>query len=323
MRNTFPLYRKGHYLGWLFLIFSMLITPALVLGMETLPNQFNNNFSIDGVLPKAWYMATNETDAYHLLSESVVENHIAPPLNSSEAINIPLDPERSALNPPVGRWFGRYSLLARDMGYLVVPASVILGLLYIAPESISNWDEEDKDNSLSDLGSKWWDNVSNGPVWDEDDWWLNWIGHPYWGAAYYIHARHYAYSRLESFWYSFFVSNVLYEYGVEAFAEEPSIQDLISTPVGGWLVGEFIFIPLEAKIIANDNTLFGSRVLGKTTRFLMDPLGSIIRPLRRFTHRKRGTRSDNPSAFKQEVPLSIYPMIGENSIGFHFRMTIW
>ena len=323
MIHTFYLHRKRHHLGWLLLISTLFFTPSLVFGAKSLDHQLDGEFSFTFDLSQTWQLANSDTAGYRLVPVSSMANNDPSIQKTREAINIPLDPERSVLNPPVGRWFGRYSLLARDMGYLVVPATVILGLLYIAPESISNWDEEDKDNSLSDLGSKWWDNVSNGPVWDEDDWWLNWIGHPYWGAAYYVHARHYAYSRLESFWYSFFVSNVLYEYGVEAFAEEPSIQDLISTPVGGWLVGEFIFLPLEAKIIANDNTLFGSRVLGKTTRFLMDPLGSIIRPLRRFTHRKKGSPSESPEETRTVMPFSIFPMIGENRFGLHLHLAFW
>lgn len=273
-------------------------------------------------LSQRWDQVAYREKAYHLANITLADEGNDNPRSLSTPINVPLDPERSALHPPEGRLLGKYSLLARDMGYLIVPASVILGLLYVAPESVSNWDEEDKDNSLSDLGSKWWDNVSDGPVWDEDDWWLNWIMHPYWGAAYYIHARHYAYSRWESFWYSFIVSNVLYEYGVEAFAEEPSIQDLISTPVGGWLVGEFIFLPLEAKIIANDNTLFGSRALGKTARFLMDPLGSIIRPIRGYTQRTFGRHAaENPSGINA-APIHVYPMVGENLVGLHLRISL-
>ncbi len=273
-------------------------------------------------LSQRWDGVAYGEKAYHLANVTLAAEENDSPRPLSAPINVPLDPERSALHPPEGRLLGKYSLLARDMGYLIVPASVILGLLYVAPESVSNWDEEDKDNSLSDLGSKWWDNVSDGPVWDEDDWWLNWIGHPYWGAAYYIHARHYAYSRWESFWYAFFVSNVLYEYGVEAFAEEPSIQDLISTPVGGWLVGEFIFLPLEAKIIANDNTLFGSRALGKTVRFLMDPLGSIIRPIRRYTQSTFGRQAAGSPSGINATPIHLYPMVGENLVGLHLRISL-
>lgn len=273
-------------------------------------------------LSKTWAEIAVEENAYHLAAVSMDSKDDDDSQPSSTPINVPLDPERSALHPPQGRLFGKYSLLARDMGYLIIPASVVLGLLYIAPESISNWDEDDKDNSLSELGEKWWDNVSNGPVWDEDDWWLNWIGHPYWGATYYIHARHYAYSRWESFWYAFVVSNVLYEYGVEAFAEEPSIQDLIATPIGGWLVGEFIFLPIEANIIANDNRFLGSKVLGKTARFLMDPLGSIIRPLRRFTHRTFKHQPPKNSTGMTTDPIHIYPMIGENLVGLHLRMSL-
>ncbi|MCK4821633.1 DUF3943 domain-containing protein, partial [bacterium] len=228
---------------------------------------------------------------------------VQPPLFQSNhkqaAINIPIDPDRNVLQPLEKSIFGRYSLLAHDTGYLIIPAVVVMGLLYVAPESVSKWSEEDKDISLKKLGGKWSNNVKDGPVWDKDDRWLNWIAHPYWGATYYIHARHYAYSKWESFWYSAFISTCLYEYGIEAFAEKPSIQDLFSTPIGGWLVGEYIFSPLEARIMANNNKLWGSKILGKTARFILDPIGSIIRPLRHWKEKRfQGARLQKEVSFE-------------------------
>ncbi|WP_203249645.1 MULTISPECIES: DUF3943 domain-containing protein [Cysteiniphilum] len=63
------------------------------------------------------------------------------------------------------------------------------------------------------------------------------IGHPYAGAIYYMAARDSGFGEFESFLYSAFISTFFWEYGVEAFAEVPSIQDLIVTPVDGWLLG--------------------------------------------------------------------------------------
>ena len=50
---------------------------------------------------------------------------------------------------------------------------------------------------------KWKDNVSEGPVKDEDDFFLNYITHPYWGAVYYMSAR----SAGANIFYSFLYSN--------------------------------------------------------------------------------------------------------------------
>ena len=74
-----------------------------------------------------------------------------------------------------------------------------------------------------------------------------------------------------SFWYSFALSTFFWEYGIEAFAEVPSIQDLIVTPVAGALLGEGFYLA-KRHILKNDNKLLGSRVLGRTTIWLMDPM---------------------------------------------------
>jgi hypothetical protein len=155
----------------------------------------------------------------------------------------------------------------RDVGYFLGYQFVAIGVLYLAPESISGWsDEQREDYSFS----KWQDNVSK-PVWDEDVWWLNYVTHPYWGGAYYIQARERGLNRAQSFWYSALLST-LYEYGAEALAEPVSIQDLVVTPVAGFLVGEYLFTPLRQRIRAKPGELDWS---DKATLFVTDPLGVI------------------------------------------------
>jgi hypothetical protein len=155
----------------------------------------------------------------------------------------------------------------RDIAYFLGYQFVAIGALYLAPESISGWSREQKeDYSLS----KWRDNVSR-PVWDEDVWWLNYVTHPYWGGAYYIQARERGLNRVQSFWYSALIST-LYEYGAEALAEPVSAQDLVVTPVAGFLVGEYLFAPLRQRIRAKPGELDWS---DKATLFITDPLGVI------------------------------------------------
>lgn len=155
----------------------------------------------------------------------------------------------------------------RDIAYFLGYQFVAIGALYLAPESISGWSREEKqDYSFS----KWRDNVSK-PVWDEDVWWLNYVTHPYWGGAYYIQARERGLNRAQSFWYSALIST-LYEYGAEALAEPVSAQDLVVTPVAGFLVGEYLFAPLRQRIRAKPGELDWS---DKATLFVTDPLGVI------------------------------------------------
>ena len=173
---------------------------------------------------------------------------------------------------------GRYSVLGEDTTYFLVPAFMAMGLLYMLPESVSKWD---KDEMTWDNGwDNWTDHVSHWE-WDKDEAWINYIGHPYFGSAYYIHARHYGFSRLESFWFSFSMS-AFYEFGIEAWAEPVSIQDLIFTPLLGWPVAELL-LPMEHKINQNHGEVLNSRALGAISLFLIDPFGHIIHPLKRLS----------------------------------------
>lgn len=158
------------------------------------------------------------------------------------------------------------------------PAVCIMGVLYIMPEDTSNWD---RDEITWENGKENWpDNVS-GWVWDEDEFWINYLGHPYFGSAYYIHARHYGFSRLESLAFSF-TTSAFYEIGIEAWAEPVSIQDMIFTPLLGWGVAELL-LPLEHHIHKNNDTVLSSEILGGISLFLIDPFGHIIRPLKKWS----------------------------------------
>jgi hypothetical protein len=175
---------------------------------------------------------------------------------------------------------GRYSVLGEDALYFLVPAFAVLGSLYALPEGVSNWDRDEI--NWKDGSEKWRENITAWEVDDDADW-INYIGHPYFGSSYYIYARHYGYSRLESFWFSFAVSTC-YETALEAWAEPVSIQDMIVTPLLGWGLGELL-LPLEHSIKQNDNKVFNSSVLGSISLFLIDPFGHVILPLKAWSKR--------------------------------------
>lgn len=167
----------------------------------------------------------------------------------------------------------------KDWDYLMSQTYTILGLsvatvglMTFLPESVTNWTAEDRD--FSNLGAKWWDNVSEGPVWDKDDHYLNYVMHPYFGGVYYTAARHSGFNEFESFLYSFTMSTFFWEYGVEAFAEVPSIQDIIVTPLFGAAVGEWMYLT-EQNIVANGGEVMGSETLGGVSLFFLNPVGHI------------------------------------------------
>ena len=146
----------------------------------------------------------------------------------------------------------------------------VIGLLYVLPESFTNWDKE------SDDFIKWGENVKAGPLWDRDDVPVNWIGHPYFGSVYYQVARKSGYRQWDAFLYGFMMSTFYWEYGIEAIAEVPSIQDLVITPVLGWAWGEWAFNQ-EQDIRRDGGEVWGSDILGSTALAFLDPIDSLGR----------------------------------------------
>lgn len=162
--------------------------------------------------------------------------------------------------PDTPDWKG----VGRDTAYFLAYQLVIVGLLYVAPESISGWTKEQKEDP------DWKENVKN-PHRDSDADYINYLLHPYWGATYYIRARERGLDGTQSFLFSAALST-MYEYGVEAIFEKPSYQDLWATPVLGSLLGEFVFSPIREYIRAKPGEPDWA---DKTILFFTDPLGVI------------------------------------------------
>jgi hypothetical protein len=99
---------------------------------------------------------------------------------------------------------------------------------------------------------------------------VNYIGHPYFGATYYIRARERGFDRIDSFLYAAFTS-ALYEFGVEAVFEPPSYQDLIVTPVGGALLGGLVFEPIRNWVKRKPEIKWYDHVILIAT----DPIGAL------------------------------------------------
>ena len=111
----------------------------------------------------------------------------------------------------------------------------MVGVLMILPRSVTKWEEGFMDDALQNLDRAF----SNPPVMDEDHWEINYIGHPYAGSIYYNAFRSKNSTIFQSFMFSVFASTT-WEYVLEGVAEQPSIQDLIITPIAGSILGELI-----------------------------------------------------------------------------------
>ncbi len=156
---------------------------------------------------------------------------------------------------------------------IILSAGIVgFGVLLALPEDYTNWNKEEI--KFSTVVRNWRSNISNGFVIDEDNLFLNYVMHPYFGAVYYMTLRGAGYNWWNSALYSFAMSTFFWECGIEAFAEKPSIQDIIVTPVVGSLLGELFFIA-KKDIKNNDDKVLGSGFVGHTCMLLMDPLNEV------------------------------------------------
>lgn len=150
---------------------------------------------------------------------------------------------------------------------------VTLGVLELLPENATAWNKSKLRETP--LFERWWKHVSHGPVWDHDNAVFNYLLHPYGGAAYFMSGRTRGLNMWQAALYSAAVSTIFWEYGIEAFMEYPSIQDLIITPVVGSVLGECFYM-VKRHIVADGYCLWGSRFLGGLVAWLVDPVNEFV-----------------------------------------------
>ena len=163
-------------------------------------------------------------------------------------------------------WVNTAVLSGAFVGTLVV--------LECLPENTTSWNRAE----LRDvpLFKRWYNHVIyKGPEWDHDLFIFNYVLHPYAGAAYYMAARSCGFNAWQSLLYCSIISNIGWEFGIEAFMERPSVQDLFVTPLIGAAIGEG-FYHLKRHIVRHDYTLAGSRILGNIVVFLIDPVNEVV-----------------------------------------------
>jgi hypothetical protein len=196
------------------------------------------------------------------------------PARAAAPTESPVRPPDLVLEPEGYRWRGPPSAepdwrgARSDALYFLSYQIVGVAVLYMLPQSMSGWSSEQKSEYSFD---QWRENVSHPVTLDGDKWYINYVLHPYWGAAYHIRARERGLSASQSFLYSTLLS-ALWEYGAEALAEPVSIQDLVITPVLGSLLGEYVFAPWRERIRAKEGELDWS---DHAVLALTDPLGAI------------------------------------------------
>ena len=113
-------------------------------------------------------------------------------------------------------------------------------------------------------------NITNGFVWDNDQFSTNLFAHPYHGGLYFNCARSNGLSFFQSVPYSF-CGSLMWETSCEI--EPPAINDLIATTIGGVCIGEVTH--RLSDLVYNDHS-FGF------SRFLREALGAVVCPMREF-----------------------------------------
>ena len=147
-------------------------------------------------------------------------------------------------------------------------------VLQCLPEDATAWNRTELQNVP--LARRWYRHViKKGPEWDHDKFYFNYILHPYAGAVYFMAARSCGFNAWESLLYCSLISNIGWEFGIEAFMERPSYQDMLITPLVGSLIGEW-FYKTKRAIVNNGYRLHGSSALGNIVAFLIDPVNEVM-----------------------------------------------
>jgi len=117
--------------------------------------------------------------------------------------------------------------------------------------------------------SKWKDNITQWPETDDgDEFFTNFVTHPYIGSMYYLFYRGRGHSVLKSALGSA-LQSTLFEYTIEGLVETPSLPDLIFTPLVGAPMG-IIFDETSKWLSGREN--IGARTLA----YIVNPMKLII-----------------------------------------------
>jgi len=118
------------------------------------------------------------------------------------------------------------------------------------------------------------ENFRVGWVWDDDNFDVNQIGHPYQGGMYYSMAKYYGHGYLLSMAYTTFGS-LQWEYFMET--EYPAINDLVTTSFGGAMMGDMLY-HLGEKVL-DDRSVGAERFFRELGAGIVSPILGLNRLL--------------------------------------------
>lgn len=245
---------------------------------STMVKRFETQLQVDSVHVTAFTFVGNDS----VKADSCRKNQLDKPL-----LNIYDFPYSKSFSCPNKRRLTQNTILLFGGGLTA------LAVLELLPENATAWNKTKLRETP--FFKRWWMHVKKGAVWDKDNWVFNYVLHPYGGAAYYMSARSQGFNMWQSALYSFGISTLFWEYGIEAFMEYPSIQDLIVTPIVGSIIGEQ-FYKIKRGILANDYRLHGSKFLGHVLAFFIDPVNEFMDLVFGNPSKKKNSASVNLSS---------------------------
>ena len=221
------------------------------------------------------------------MSVAVTGALVAPAAAQPEAVQPAPAPETSSGDvkelPAITE---KEDLPVRKRSYFVPAAEILLGNLTMSIGAYAaglDWGARDSDTWVEHLGAPW--------KLDDDAYTTNQLAHPFLGALSFSAAR----STGHEFWVSGLyglASSTLWESVIEN--ETPSINDMITTPIGGMIIGEAIHRFARALLYRG----YGKpNWVRRTAAAVIDPVDAI-------------NRSWWGEAWRKTVPPSIYAHFG-------------
>lgn len=147
-------------------------------------------------------------------------------------------------------------------------------MYFIWPSSFDVTDVNQNSNNFIKTWSRLpeFDNEKDVFEWDGDSWTINFVAHGLMGSEFYLRYRQCLDSIPIAIGMSFAWS-FTWEYLIEGWNKQPSLIDLIWTPVGGFLIGELRY--QLYRVSNNINSSVGRHIV----LYLVDPLGQLERDL--------------------------------------------
>jgi len=150
--------------------------------------------------------------------------------------------------------------------------------------------------------SVWKEHFRSGPQWDDGEFEVNQLGHPYQGSMYFSAARVNGLSFWEAAPYTL-AGSWMWEYFMET--EQPSTSDFLTTTFGGTFLGESLYRLSNA--IRNDSATGSTRLLREIAAFAVNPVSGLDRV---FTGK---AWADGPAG--TPVPLKMNLRLGVDGLG--------